>query len=79
LNVLLLFAQCKMHYWWLVTWLDLTLLFFILINTACSFWKPQTQFCSFICVVASKIWRLKSRWHFSWTPHPPFFPRLLSY
>jgi hypothetical protein len=22
--VLLLFAQCKMHYWWLVTWLDLT-------------------------------------------------------
>jgi hypothetical protein len=24
LTVLLLFAQCKMHYWWLVTWLDLT-------------------------------------------------------
>jgi hypothetical protein len=23
-TVLLLFAQCKMHYWWLVTWLDLT-------------------------------------------------------
>jgi hypothetical protein len=23
LTVLLLFAQCKMHYWWLVTWLDL--------------------------------------------------------
>jgi hypothetical protein len=22
LTVLLLFAQCKMHYWWLVTWLD---------------------------------------------------------
>jgi hypothetical protein len=25
LTVLSLFAQCKMHYWWLVTWLDLTL------------------------------------------------------
>jgi hypothetical protein len=25
LTVLLLFAQCKMYYWWLVTWLDLTL------------------------------------------------------
>jgi hypothetical protein len=24
LTVLLLFAQCKMYYWWLVTWLDLT-------------------------------------------------------
>jgi hypothetical protein len=24
LTVLLLFAQCKMHYWWLVTWFDLT-------------------------------------------------------
>jgi hypothetical protein len=24
LTVLLLFAQCKMHYWWLVTWLDLS-------------------------------------------------------
>jgi hypothetical protein len=24
LTVLSLFAQCKMHYWWLVTWLDLT-------------------------------------------------------
>jgi hypothetical protein len=24
LTVLLLFAQCKMHYWWLVTWLDMT-------------------------------------------------------
>jgi hypothetical protein len=23
LTVLLLFALCKMHYWWLVTWLDL--------------------------------------------------------
>jgi hypothetical protein len=25
LTVLSLFAQCKMHYWWLVTWLDLAL------------------------------------------------------
>jgi hypothetical protein len=25
LTVLLLVAQCKMHYWWLVTWLDLTI------------------------------------------------------
>jgi hypothetical protein len=25
LTVLLLFAQCKMHYWWLVTWLDFCL------------------------------------------------------
>jgi hypothetical protein len=24
LNVLSLFAQCKMNYWWFVTWLDLT-------------------------------------------------------
>jgi hypothetical protein len=24
LTVLLLFAQCKVHYWLLVTWLDLT-------------------------------------------------------
>jgi hypothetical protein len=24
LTVLLLFAQCKIHYWWLVSWLDLT-------------------------------------------------------
>jgi hypothetical protein len=23
LTVLSLFAQCKMHYWWLITWLDL--------------------------------------------------------
>jgi hypothetical protein len=22
--VMLLFVQCKMHYWWSVTWLDLT-------------------------------------------------------
>jgi hypothetical protein len=26
LTVLLLFAKCKMHYWWLVTWLDLIML-----------------------------------------------------
>jgi hypothetical protein len=25
LTVLLLFAPCKMSFWWLVTWLDLTL------------------------------------------------------
>jgi hypothetical protein len=51
--MLLLFAQCKMHCWWLVTWLDLTRLIKMVVLKSCN----EVMF--FISVIPSEIRRFK--------------------